>query len=311
MKAAAAAGTIFMASTMSTRSIEDIVGAAGNGGVWFQLYVYRDRGATQALVERAEAALHDLLDRVLRHQVPDFRGDAARRTAGKKLMLITNSEWAYAKAMMDYAFDRFLPGDMTWKDLFDLIIVAARKPSFFFHRNPVFLVTNEQGLLRPATGMAATGAHLGGNARMVGADGERGLMQIMPSVWSDTTRHLYGKSQSFDAAFDPRNNLRVGEAHLGVLQQWLYTHRAEWKSDPRHLLLAAWNGGRKRLLKAGFEMKRLPQSVQSYADRVSAIHDARMGEELTAWFNAQLARQGEGDPVLTEIVPKAEEPGGE
>ena len=151
----------------------------------------------------------------------------------------------------------------------------------------------------------------GGNARMVGADGERGLMQIMPSVWSDTTRHLYGKSQSFDAAFDPRNNLRVGEAHLGVLQQWLYTHRAEWKSDPRHLLLAAWNGGRKRLLKAGFEMKRLPQSVQSYADRVAAIHDARMGEELTAWFNAQLARQGEDDPVLTEIVPKAEEPGGE
>ena len=54
-----------------------------------------------------------------------------QRRAGKKILLITNSEWAYSSAMMSYAFDRYLPDDMTWRDLFDVIIVAARKPTFF------------------------------------------------------------------------------------------------------------------------------------------------------------------------------------
>jgi len=42
-------------STLSTRPVEAVV-AAASGPVWFQLYVYRDRGATEALVRRAEAA---------------------------------------------------------------------------------------------------------------------------------------------------------------------------------------------------------------------------------------------------------------
>jgi len=53
-RAAAALGTVMILSTLSTRSIEDV--CAVGGDVWFQLYFYRDRGATRALVERAEAA---------------------------------------------------------------------------------------------------------------------------------------------------------------------------------------------------------------------------------------------------------------
>ncbi|MEM8931594.1 MAG: alpha-hydroxy acid oxidase [Acidobacteriota bacterium] len=54
-RAAAAAGTIFMLSTLATRSIEEVTETT-DGPVWFQLYVYKDRGATRALVERAKAA---------------------------------------------------------------------------------------------------------------------------------------------------------------------------------------------------------------------------------------------------------------
>ncbi|MEM9558536.1 MAG: alpha-hydroxy acid oxidase [Acidobacteriota bacterium] len=54
VRAAAAAGTLMILSTLSTRSIEEVT-AAARGPVWFQLYVYRDRGATEALVRRAEA----------------------------------------------------------------------------------------------------------------------------------------------------------------------------------------------------------------------------------------------------------------
>ena len=54
-RAAGEAGTIFVLSTLSNTRVEDVV-AAATGPVWFQLYVYRDRAATEALVRRVEAA---------------------------------------------------------------------------------------------------------------------------------------------------------------------------------------------------------------------------------------------------------------
>jgi len=47
--------TIMTLSTLSTTDMEEVV-EAGGGAVWFQLYIYRDREATRALVQRAEAA---------------------------------------------------------------------------------------------------------------------------------------------------------------------------------------------------------------------------------------------------------------
>src|SRR5213079_1331122 len=56
----AAAGTIFVASTVSNRSLKAIAEASA-GPRWFQLYVYRDRGLTRSLVERAVAAGYSAL----------------------------------------------------------------------------------------------------------------------------------------------------------------------------------------------------------------------------------------------------------
>ena len=54
-RGAGAAGAIMVLSTLSNVPVEEVV-AAATGPVWFQLYIYRDRGATAALVARAEAA---------------------------------------------------------------------------------------------------------------------------------------------------------------------------------------------------------------------------------------------------------------
>jgi len=59
-RAAGATGTGMILSTLSTTSIED-VGPACTGPLWFQLYIYRDREASRALVERAQAAGCDAL----------------------------------------------------------------------------------------------------------------------------------------------------------------------------------------------------------------------------------------------------------
>jgi len=57
-RAAVQAGWTFVLSTLSTRSIEEVAAAAGEGPGrrWFQLYIQKDLGLSRSLVERAEAA---------------------------------------------------------------------------------------------------------------------------------------------------------------------------------------------------------------------------------------------------------------
>lgn len=54
-RGAAAAGTAMVLSTLSNCPMEDVARAA-TPGLWFQLYVYRDRGVTRELIRRAQAA---------------------------------------------------------------------------------------------------------------------------------------------------------------------------------------------------------------------------------------------------------------
>lgn len=60
-QAAEAAGIPFSLSTMGTRSIEEVAEAAPTGRNWFQLYMWKDRDRSMALVERAAAAGFDTL----------------------------------------------------------------------------------------------------------------------------------------------------------------------------------------------------------------------------------------------------------
>jgi 4-hydroxymandelate oxidase len=55
VRAASKAGSIVTLSTFSVTPVEEVV-AAAVGPVWFQLYVYKDRSASEALVRRVEAA---------------------------------------------------------------------------------------------------------------------------------------------------------------------------------------------------------------------------------------------------------------
>jgi len=104
---------------------------------------------------------------------------ADQRAAGRKTVLITNSEWSYTDAMMHHAFDPFLPEGRTWRDLFDLVLVSARKPAFFTQSMPAFEVVSPDGLLRPVQGLREGGVFVGGDARGVertfGVEGEEVL----------------------------------------------------------------------------------------------------------------------------------------
>jgi L-lactate dehydrogenase (cytochrome)/glycolate oxidase len=66
--AARDAGIPYTLSTMGTRSIEDVARIAPDGRNWFQLYMWKDRDRSMALVDRAKAAGFDTL--VLTVDVP-------------------------------------------------------------------------------------------------------------------------------------------------------------------------------------------------------------------------------------------------
>ncbi|XP_021949830.1 peroxisomal (S)-2-hydroxy-acid oxidase GLO5 isoform X2 [Folsomia candida] len=58
---AGAVGTIYILSTMSTCSIEEVANAAPNTRLWFQLYYQKDRNVNIDLISRAEKAGYEAL----------------------------------------------------------------------------------------------------------------------------------------------------------------------------------------------------------------------------------------------------------
>ena len=71
---AAAAGVIFVMSTLSNTRMEDVA-KVSTGPRWFQLYVNKDRGVTRSLVQRAEAAGFTALELTVDAPVLGQRGE--------------------------------------------------------------------------------------------------------------------------------------------------------------------------------------------------------------------------------------------
>ena len=110
------------------------------------------------------------------------------KRAGKRLFLATNSEWHYTAPMMQYTFDRFLPGTR-WRDLFEIVIVQARKPGFFDGVGVFEEVVDDVGTLQPcAGGLAAGHCYRGGHAQVVqdyfGVGGEE-ILYVGDHVYAD------------------------------------------------------------------------------------------------------------------------------
>ncbi|MDA3873879.1 MAG: lytic transglycosylase domain-containing protein [Kiritimatiellae bacterium] len=119
-----------------------------------------------------------------------------------------------------------------------------------------------------------------GDPTRVGSVGERGLMQIRESTWKEVTERHFDAPVPFSRAFEPDLNREVGRLYLGRLQQYLYDYKDHWRSDLRSLLLASYNAGPEKVRASGFDLRKLPLSVQSYAERGSALHDAYLQDDV-------------------------------
>ncbi|HLW66584.1 MAG TPA: alpha-hydroxy acid oxidase [Gemmataceae bacterium] len=124
-RAAAQAGTIMVVATMANTPLED-VRAAVAGPMWFQLYVYKDRGVTRALLERAEAAGYDAIQVTVDLPVLGRREAQIRDRFGLPSHLrLANLESAgfgelssvFADSGIAAYTTRLLDSSLTWKDI--------------------------------------------------------------------------------------------------------------------------------------------------------------------------------------------------
>lgn len=84
---------------------------------------------------------------------------------GKKIFILTNSDFFYTKMLLDYAINPFLKEGENWQQLFQVVITLASKPRFFYD-TPKFLTINPQdGSMTNTTGTILPGIYQGGCAR--------------------------------------------------------------------------------------------------------------------------------------------------
>ncbi len=53
------------------------------------------------------------------------------KRAGKKLFLLTNSEWSFTDGVLSHLLNGQDDAHLLWTDYFDLVVVSSRKPTFF------------------------------------------------------------------------------------------------------------------------------------------------------------------------------------
>jgi HAD superfamily 5'-nucleotidase-like hydrolase len=136
-----------------------------------------------------EAVLADLPRYVLRdpYLAPTLH---KLRSAGKKLFLLTNSRWSYTDRMMTHLLSGAMPEYPSWRNFFDVVIVAATKPAFFQEHRP--LMEREGERLRPAAfplerGKIYEGGNLADLERALGVAGDQ-VLYVGDHIYGDILR---------------------------------------------------------------------------------------------------------------------------
>lgn len=84
---------------------------------------------------------------------------------GKKIFILTNSEFYYTKMLLDYAINPFLAENEHWSSFFQFVIVFANKPRFFFDDLKFLKINPLDGTMTNIHGPIMPGIYQGGCAK--------------------------------------------------------------------------------------------------------------------------------------------------
>lgn len=126
------------------------------------------------------------------------------KKCGKKLIIVTNSEYYYCKVLLEYAIDPFLKDHKSWRDLFEITVTLSSKPRFFHYRNNYLRIDPETGLMSNHDGAITPGVYQGGCAGKLQKD--LGLKGSEILYLGD---HIYGDVLALKKTFGWRTALVV------------------------------------------------------------------------------------------------------
>ncbi len=110
---------------------------------------------------------------------------------GKKIFVLTNSEFHYTKLLLDFAINPFLKEHKSWVDLFEMVVTFAQKPKFFYDDLRFMKVDPATGSMTNLEEKLGRGVYQGGNARKftkdLGLDGDD-ILYIGDHIYGDILR---------------------------------------------------------------------------------------------------------------------------
>lgn len=89
---------------------------------------------------------------------------------GKKIFIITNSDFHYTRLLLDYAITPFLAEGESWQDLFEYVITLSDKPRFFYDKIRFLDIDPKTGFMTNHMGPLTPGVYQGGNATKFSED---------------------------------------------------------------------------------------------------------------------------------------------
>ena len=109
------------------------------------------------------------------------------RSAGKKLFLLTNSQPVYTDLMMRYLLAGRLPEYKSWRQMFEIVITAAKKPHFFVDESTPFHDDKGQEVTRFSRSKVLVGGCVGELTRLGGLSGDR-VLYVGDHIYGDVLR---------------------------------------------------------------------------------------------------------------------------
>lgn len=110
---------------------------------------------------------------------------------GKKIFVLTNSDFEYTKLLLDYAINPFLKESKSWQDLFEIVITFAQKPRFFYDNLKFLKVNPEDGSMTNYHEKLTAGVYQGGCAQTftkeLGLEGDE-ILYIGDHIYGDILR---------------------------------------------------------------------------------------------------------------------------
>jgi HAD superfamily 5'-nucleotidase-like hydrolase len=228
------------------------------------------------------------------------------RSAGKKLFLLTNSRWPYTEKMMTYLLGGALAEYPSWKNYFDVAVVAATKPAFFQERRP--LLEREGEHVRPAAvplerGRVYEGGNLHDFERALGVSGDQVLYigdhiygdilrSKKESVWRTTMimQELETEVAAYESCQADFMRVNVLDDAREHLEDDLRFYQARFKELSRHIdhgTPAKTNGHTQSIPELEAERGRVKRGVERIRGRLRAVDQelAQLERRINARFH--------------------------